>query len=98
MSTKEYFQQSGNVKKRNDPDGKEKSKRETLKTLLFTWIDRTNKTIMKRELIDTETTETFFNKKWIRENGLEIEKSNSEELKLGDGNTKTLGHTIQREL
>ena len=35
LLTKEYFQQSENVEKRDSPDGEEESGRETLKTFLF---------------------------------------------------------------
>ena len=53
---------------------------------------------MERELIDTETVETFFNQDWIQKNELKIEKSNRKELKLGNGNTKPLKQTIQEKL
>ena len=56
------------------------------------------KTVIERGLIDTETTKTFFNEKWIQENELKVEKTNSKKLKLENGSTKTLEHTIQEKL
>ena len=73
-------------------------RRKTLKIFLFIWKDQTDKTIIERRLIDIETVRTFFNENWIWKNELEIEESSKKELKLRDGNTKSLKRTIQGEL
>ena len=52
---------------------------------------------MKRGLIDTRIVETFFDKKWIRENKLKVEKLNFKKSKLGNENIKILKYIIQRE-
>ena len=94
LSIKEYSQQSRNVEKRDSSNKEEKLERETLKTLLFIQKDQTSRTAIERELIDTKTRRTFFNKDWTQENKLRIEKFNKRELKLEDESTKFLRQII----